>query len=169
MRISILAAVADNGVIGRDGKLPWHLSDDLRRFKRLTMGHTIVMGRGTWESIGRPLPGRRTIVVTRQPQYRVDADGMEVAASLDDALRIAEAAGDDEVFIVGGAEIYRLALPRADRLELTRVHGSVAGDTYFPEVDWRQWRLADSETHDMDDRNDYGYSVQIYERTAEKS
>ena len=89
MRISIIVAVAENGVIGRGGELPWHLSDDLRRFKQLTMGHTIIMGRRTWESIGRPLPGRRMIVVSRQPDYRIDAEGVEVAASLDDALRIA--------------------------------------------------------------------------------
>src|SRR3989304_2358277 len=119
MRISIIAAVAESGVIGRGGKLPWHLSDDLRRFKRLTMGHTIVMGRRTWESIGRPLPGRRAIVVSRRPGYRVDDQSVEVATSLENALLIANAAGEDEVFIVGGAELYRAALPLADRIHLT--------------------------------------------------
>lgn len=169
MRISIIAAVAENGVIGRNGKLPWHLSDDLRRFKRLTMGHTILMGRRTWESIGRPLPGRRTIVVSRQPQYRVgaDADNIEIATSLDDALRIAAAAGDDEVFIVGGAELYRESLTRVDRLYLTRVHAAVEGDAYFPVVDWGKWRLVESGVHDANDRNDYPYSFEVYERLDE--
>jgi dihydrofolate reductase len=167
MRISIIAAVAENGVIGRTGKLPWHLSDDLRRFKRLTMGRTIVIGRRTWESIGRPLPGRRMIVVSRQAQYRVDAENVEVAASLDDALRVAEAVGEDEVFIVGGAELYRESLARADRLHLTRVHASVEGDTVFPPIEWRAWRFVESETHEADERNDYGYSFEVYERMAE--
>src|SRR5450755_1190664 len=110
MRVSILVAVAENGVIGRGGKLPWHLADDLRRFKQLTMGHTIVMGRKTWESIGRALPGRRMIVISRQAGYHVE--GAQVAGSLENALQIAEAAGDDETFVIGGSEIYRLALPR---------------------------------------------------------
>ena len=166
MRISIIAAVAENGVIGRGGKLPWHLSDDLRRFKRLTTGHTIVMGRRTWESIGRPLPGRRTVVVSRQPQYRVDAEGVDVAASLDAALRIAEAAGDDEVFIIGGAEIYRSALPTAERLYLTRVMADPQGDAHFPfdDLNWDDWCSISSETHDADQKNDYLHTFQIFER-----
>src|SRR5438128_8661840 len=114
MRISIIVAVAENGVIGRGGMLPWRLSDDLRRFKQLTMGHTIVMGRKTWESIGRALPGRRNVVVSRQAGYA--AAGTEVVGSLDDAIALAEAAGETELFVIGGAEIYRLAMPRAERL-----------------------------------------------------
>src|SRR5882757_4936517 len=106
MRISILVAVAENGVIGRKGELPWRLSDDLRRFKQLTMGHTIIMGRRTWESIARPLPGRRTVVVTRQTGYRTANAEVQIATCLNDALGVAEAAGDDEAFIVGGAELY---------------------------------------------------------------
>jgi dihydrofolate reductase len=166
MRVSIIAAVAENGVIGRGGKLPWHLSDDLRRFKRLTMGHTIVMGRRTWESIGRPLPGRRTIAVSRQPEYRVDVEGVDVAASLDDALRIAETAGDDEVFIIGGAELYREALAQVNRIYLTRVHAFIDGDTYFPDVDWQKWRRVESEQRDSDARNDYRYTFEVYERAS---
>src|SRR3954469_25030226 len=104
MRISIIAAVAENGVIGRGGALPWHLSDDLRRFKQLTMGHNIIMGRRTWESIGRALPGRRTVVVTRQTDYCTGSAEVQIASSLNDALKTAESAGDDEAFIVGGAE-----------------------------------------------------------------
>jgi dihydrofolate reductase len=166
MRISIIAAVAENGVIGREGKLPWHLPDDLRRFKRLTMHHTIVMGRRTWESINRPLPGRRMVVVSRQPQYRVDADEVCVASSIEDALAIAQRAGDDEAFIIGGAELYRAALPIANRLYLTRVQAEVAGDTYFPETAWNEWRLLEAIKHNADHKNDYLYTFQVYERAA---
>src|SRR3954451_1423128 len=104
MRISIIAAVAENGVIGRQGKLPWRMSDDLRRFKQLTMGHTIIMGRRTWESIGRALPGRRTVVVTRQDSYRTGDASVKIATSLNATLQMAKESGDDEAFIVGGAE-----------------------------------------------------------------
>lgn len=164
MRVSIIAAVAENGVIGRGGKLPWRLSDDLRRFRQLTMGHTIVMGRRTWESIGRPLPGRRLLVVSRQADFHVGAKGVEVAASLEDALRIAAVAGDDDVFIVGGAELYREALPRAGRLCLTRVHADVAGDTRFPQFDLNEWQLTASEHHDADAKNEHSFSFETYER-----
>ena len=164
MRISIIVAVADNGVIGRGGQLPWHLSDDLRRFKQLTMGHTIVMGRRTWESIGRPLPGRRTVVVSRQRGYRIDAEGVHVATSLDDALLWAEAAGEEEAFVVGGAELYREALSRADRLYVTRVHAEVEGDTSFPLFTLALWRLVSTEIHAADARNDHSFSFEVYER-----
>jgi dihydrofolate reductase len=162
MRVSIIAAVSENGVIGRGGRLPWHLADDLRRFKQLTMGHTIVMGRKTWESIGRPLAGRRMVVISRQPDYV--ADGVNVVSSLDAAIENAIAAGDDEVFVIGGAEIYRLALPRAERLYLTRVHADVEGDARFPDVDWSQWRLAESERHAASDQNDHAFTLERYVR-----
>src|SRR5437667_8435848 len=116
MRISLIVAVAENGVIGRQGQLPWRLSDDLRRFQRLTTGHTIIMGRRTWESIGRPLPGRRTVVVTRQTGYRTGAGDVQIAASLDDAVQFAAETRDDEAFIIGGAELYREALSRVQRI-----------------------------------------------------
>jgi dihydrofolate reductase len=164
MRVSIIAAVAENGVIGRDGTLPWRLSADLRRFKQLTTGHTIIMGRRTWESIARPLPGRRMIVVSRQPGYRVDTDGIEVAASFEAALERAAALRDDEAFVIGGAALYKDALPRADRLYLTRIGAHVAGDTYFPPVDWSEWRLSESHEHAADDKNDYDSTFNIYER-----
>jgi dihydrofolate reductase len=134
--VTIVAAVADNGVIGREGGLPWRIPDDLQRFKRLTMGHTLVMGRRTFESIGRALPGRRTIVVTRSVSWSTEAD-VTIVHGLHEAL---EAAGDDDVFIVGGAEIYRLALPLADRMALTEVHQSPEGDTWFPSPEWSDWR-----------------------------
>ncbi|MBX9632520.1 MAG: dihydrofolate reductase, partial [Burkholderiales bacterium] len=116
-RVSLIAAVASNGVIGRDGRMPWHLPEDLKRFKALTMGHAIVMGRKTFDSIGRLLPGRRTIIVTRQPNYRVE--GAEVVSSIDDAIALAR--NDDEVFVIGGGEIYAQALPLATRLHLTEI------------------------------------------------
>jgi dihydrofolate reductase len=169
MRISIIAAVAENGVIGRGGRLPWHLADDLRRFKRLTMGHTIVMGRRTWESIGRRLPGRRMVVVSRQTDYHAAVEGVEVAASLDAALQLAAAAGDEEAFVVGGAELYREALKVADRLYLTSVLADVAGDTHFPGIDWNNWCLLEAEAHQADPNNDYAYSLELYERFDPKS
>jgi dihydrofolate reductase len=162
MRVSIIVAVAENGVIGRGGALPWHLPDDLKRFKQLTMGHAIVMGRKTWESIGRPLPGRKMIVVTRQADYR--PHGVHVAASLDDALHTARAAGDDEAFVIGGAEIYRHALPLADRLYFTRVHAAVEGDTQFPNWDDGNWRLVSREDRAADEKHEFSFSFEFYER-----
>jgi dihydrofolate reductase len=162
MHISILAAVAENGVIGRDGRLPWHLGDDLKRFKRLTMGHTIVMGRKTWESIGRPLKGRRMVVITRQTDYR--AEGVEVMSGLDRALEVAATVGEEQVFVIGGGEIYRLALPRADRLYITRVHANVEGDAYFPELDANAWRMVESDAHAANDENDHPFTFETYEQ-----
>lgn len=164
MRISLIAAVAENGVIGRQGQLPWRLSDDLRRFKQLTMGHTIIMGRRTWESIGRALPGRRTVVVSRRPDFRTNAEGVETASDLDQALAIAKAAGDKEVFIIGGAELYRESLGRADRLYLTRVQTVVEGDTSFPEIAWKNWQLVESEDHDANEKNEHPYRFETYDR-----
>ena len=164
MRISLIAAVAENGVIGRRGQLPWRLSDDLRRFKRLTMGHTIIMGRRTWGSIGRALPGRRTVVVSRRSDFRTNVEGVETASGLDKALAIAKAAGDEEVFIIGGAELYRESLGSADRLHLTRVRADVEGDTFFPHIEWNHWQLVESEDHDADDKNEYAYRFETYDR-----
>jgi dihydrofolate reductase len=164
MHVSIIVAASDNGVIGRDGALPWWMSDDLRRFKRLTMGHTLIMGRRTWESIGRPLPGRRMIVVSRQSDYRIELDGIAVATSLDEALRFASANGEEEAFVIGGAELFREALLQADRLYFTEVHGDVDGDTYMPPVDWSQWRLVDSQECTADDKNDFPSTFKIYDR-----
>ena len=133
--VSSVVATDERGAIGRGGGLPWRLPDDLKRFKALTMGKPIVMGRKTWDSIGRPLPGRHNIVITRQAGFEVP--GITVVASLEDALR---AAGDvPEVCVIGGAEIYRLALPRTDLIHLTRVHAVVDADTYFPELVAGEW------------------------------
>jgi len=164
MRISIIVAAAENGIIGRDGGLPWHLSDDLRRFKRLTMGHTIIMGRRTWESIGRALPGRRTIVVSRNPGLQIDVAEVEAVTSLDRALEFAQESGDDEAFIVGGAELYRESLGRANRIYLTRVCAAVDGDTAFPDVAWTEWQLVESEKHDATEKNEYAYRFETYDR-----
>jgi len=140
-RITLIVARARNGVIGRDGKLPWRLPEDLAFFKRTTMGHPIVMGRRTWESIGRPLPGRRNIVVSRQAG--LVADGAETAAGLDAALRLCD--GSADVFVIGGAQLYADALPHADRLIVTEIDADFEGDTFWPRPDAAQWREAGRE------------------------
>ena len=137
-RITLIVARARNGVIGRDGTLPWRLPEDLAHFKRTTMGHTIVMGRKTWDSIGRPLPGRRSIVVSRKAGFT--AAGAEVAPSLDAAISLC--AGSEEVFVIGGAELYREALPRAERLVVTEIDADFDGDTFWPAPDPALWREA---------------------------
>jgi dihydrofolate reductase len=137
--VTLVAAVARNGVIGVDGGLPWRLPDDMRRFKELTTGHVLVMGRKTYESIGRPLPNRTTIVVTRTPGWSAGVEGVLVAPGVPEALDAATEI-DDEVFVVGGARVYADALPLADRLELTHVDAEPAGDTLFPAVEWSEWR-----------------------------
>ncbi len=152
-RISLIAAVARNGVIGREGGMPWHLPDELRRFKATTMGHTLVMGRRTFDGIGRVLPGRRTIVLTRDPGWQ-HAD-VEVAHSFPEAVSLAGPA--DEVFVAGGAQVYAEALPYAHRLVITEVDDEPEGDTYFPEWDRSQWRETAREQHD-------GWSQVVHER-----
>jgi dihydrofolate reductase len=143
------------------------LKSDLQRFKQLTMGHTVIMGRKTWESIGRPLPERRMVVITRQRDYR--AEGADVVGSIEEAFKKAKNAGDDEAFVIGGAEIYALALPVADRLYLTRVHAKIEGDTMLPPIDWIDWRQSTNESHDADDHNDVATSFQVFERQTPRS
>jgi dihydrofolate reductase len=157
--ISIIAAVAKNGVIGRDNALPWRLPADLAQFKQRTLDRTIVMGRKTFESLGRLLPRREHVVVTRDPEYR--ADGALVVHSIEEAL-----ARTGDVWVIGGAEIYRAALPRADRLVITHVDAEVEGDAHFPEVDWDDWRIVESESHAADEKHAYGFRVVVYERDA---
>lgn len=162
MKLSIIVAVADNGVIGRGDDLPWRLPADLARFKNLTMGHHLLLGRKTFESIGRPLPGRTMVVISRaSPELPV---GVVLANSLEQAIQIARAAGDEEAFVAGGAEIYRLALPRADRLYLTLVHGTFEGDTSFPGWDEASWKLVSQEDHAADGVNPLPYSFLVYTR-----
>ncbi|MCY1081415.1 dihydrofolate reductase [Archangium lansingense] len=142
MKISAIVAMATNRCIGRDNTLPWRLPADLKRFKQLTMGHTLIMGRKTYESIGRPLPGRTTLVVTRQRDYA--PEGVQVAHSLEQAL---EQARGDEVFIAGGADLYRQAMEHVRRLYLTRIGRDYEGDTFFPELDLSGWKLIAEEHH----------------------
>lgn len=159
-RLSIIVAMTPRRVIGSQGKLPWHLSADLRRFKQLTWGHHIVMGRKTYDSIGRLLPGRTTIVVSRQTDLRIP--GACVVHDIPEAVRISLT--DSEVFFVGGEQIYREALTLAHRVYLTLVHAEVAGDTHFPELPPDQWQLVDKQPYQADDKNQYAYTFQLWER-----
>lgn len=158
--ISIIVAASTNNVIGVSGELPWRLPDDLRRFKALTMGKPIIMGRLTWESIGQPLPGRQNIVVTRQPGFV--ADGCNVVESPASALQAC--GGADEIMVIGGGQIYDLFLAKADRVYMTRVHAHIDGDAWFPELDERDWFVTARESHAADDVNEYAFEFVTYER-----
>ncbi len=160
MRLSIIAAMSANRVIGRNNSLPWRLPADLKRFKNLTIGHHLLMGRKTFESIGQPLPGRTTVVITRQSRY--SPTGALVAHSIEQALLIA--AQESEVFVAGGAQIYQQMLPRADRLYLTSIDKEFEGDTAFPDFDESEWRLIFKENRGPDEKNSYHYSFLTYER-----
>ena len=165
MPVTLIAAVAENGVIGKQGGLPWHLPADLKRFKALTSGHHLIVGRETWESIGRPLPDRTFVVVTSRAGY--DAHGAPVVRSLDEGLALARAAGDDEPFVAGGSGIFREALERGlvDRVQLTRIHRSYEGDTRFPPFDERRWMLVSREAHPADPERDRpAFEFLVYER-----
>ncbi len=158
--VSAIVAAAENNAIGKDNQLLWHLPNDLRFFKRTTTGHPVIMGRKTYESVGKLLPNRRNIIITRQAAYAVE--GADVVHSLAAALE--SCAGEQEVFVVGGAEIYQQALPVTDRIYLTRVHAALPGDSFFPELDEREWRSVSEESHPADERHAYGYTFGIYER-----
>lgn len=155
MTVTIIAAVAANGVIGAGADIPWSVPGDQKRAKNMTMGHVLIMGRKTFDTIGRALPGRTTVVITRDPAWQ--HEDVYVTGSVDDALRLATTL-DSDIFIFGGAEIYRQTLPVTDRLEITEVHSSPPGDTYFPDVDWSRWRETAREAHD-------GFAFVTYERT----
>jgi dihydrofolate reductase len=158
--ISIIAAMAENRVIGINNTLPWRLPADLRHFRQLTTGHHVIMGRRNYESIGSPLPDRTNIIVTRNPSYQ--APGCQVKHSLVDALQNTQ--NDPEVFIIGGAEIYRQAIGDADRIYLTLVHAEISGDTFFPELDARKWHEISRTRHEADEKNPYAYSFVTYDR-----
>lgn len=166
MRISLIWAMAENRTIGRNNKLPWHLPNDLKYFKQLTTGKAVIMGRKTYESIGRPLPNRTNIVITRDADYT--AEGVNVVTSLDQAIELAEASSlvnaSDEVIVMGGAEIYNLCLPRADRLYITFVHAEVHGDAFFPEFDLSQFTEIGRESFSADDANPYNYSFAVFDK-----
>jgi dihydrofolate reductase len=165
-RISLVVAHSLNRVIGRDGQLPWRLSGDLKRFKQLTMGHHLLMGRKTLESIGRILPGRTSLVLTRQRNYSppVGCEAARVAHDLEEVVAIAAAASDSELFVIGGGEIYRLALPRAHRICLTLVDAEIIGDATFPELNRAEWRMTHEEWHPADEKNEYRFAVQVWEK-----
>jgi len=162
MKISLVVAAAENGVIGKDNALLWRLPDDLKHFKSVTLGRPVIMGRKTYDSIGRPLPGRTNIVISRQP--RLTIEGCVVVDSLDAALHAAGNA--PEVAVIGGAEIYRLALPLARRVYLTQVHASFDGDATFPTLSPEEWRETHREAHTVDARHPYAFTFITLERKA---
>jgi len=164
MKLSIVAAMSENRVIGRGADIPWRLADDQKAVRALTMGHCLIMGRKTWDTIRRPLPGRTSIVLTRDRRFEPPADGVLVAHDFDEALALARARGEDEAFAFGGEDVYALALDRADDLYLTTVHAVVEGDAFFPDFDAGAWRLVSETRHEADERNEHAFTVRHYVR-----
>lgn len=165
MRISMIAAVSANGVIGKDNDLAWHLPDDMKYFKQTTAGHHVLLGRKNWESIPlkwRPLPNRPNIVITRNDQYK--ADGGTVTDSLENALHIARSANEEEAFIIGGGEIYRLGIPLSDRMYITEIAADVEGDTYFPDWDKSQWKEISRQHHAVDEKHAFAFDFVVYDK-----
>lgn len=160
MIVSIVVAIAEDNAIGKDNQLLWHLPADLKHFKDITSGHTIIMGRKTYDSIGRPLPNRRNIVITRNRE--LELPGTEITNSLDEALALCEGTG--EVFIIGGAELYNHALGLTNRIYLTRVHQTYEADTFFPEIDVEEWKEVSTENHLPDEKNKVAYTFSTLER-----
>lgn len=161
MTIAIIVAASENNVIGCKGKLPWNLPADMRHMKELTMGHPLIMGRKTHESIGRALPGRRNIIITHQ---KMEHPGCEIVSSLEAALQVVHDDLSGEAFIFGGGEIYRQAISKADKIYLTSVHANVEGDVFFPMIDSKQWKETARESHPADAENQYPFSFVTYER-----
>jgi dihydrofolate reductase len=162
MRIALVAAMAENRVIGSSNCIPWCLPKDLKHFREITTGHPVIMGRKTYDSIGHPLPGRHNIVISRQQGLKIE--GCEVVSSLEDALELAKSDGAEEADVIGGGEIYRQALPLADRMYLTIVHAEFPGDTSFPEFSEEEWKEVSRERHEPDEKNPYSYTFLTYER-----
>lgn len=158
MKITLVAAAAENNALGKDNDLIWRLPDDFKRFKALTSYHHIIMGRKTFESFPKPLPNRKHVVITRQENYKNET--IEVVHSLEEAMQFSST--EEEIFIIGGGEIYKQALPFADKIELTRVHGEFEADTFFPEIDEKKWNLVNSEFHDKDEKHKYSFSYLTY-------
>lgn len=160
--ITLIAAAAENNALGKNNEMIWHLPDDFKRFKKLTSGHFIIMGRKTYESLDGPLPNRTHIIITRQENYaeKVDANCCIVVDSIEDA--IAKSASEDETFVIGGGEIYKLALPLADKIELTRVHGTFEADAYFPEIDENKWNLVNEDYHPKDEKHNFDFTYQTF-------
>jgi dihydrofolate reductase len=160
MKISIIVAVSENNVIGKKGKLPWHLPADLRHFKQITWGHTLIMGQKTNESMAKPLPGRKTIVLSDNPKYK--AKGCYVANSVKEALDLAKHLKESEVFIAGGGSVYKQFLPLADKIYLTRIHHNFDGDVFFPEIDRKKWKQVALKNNDKDKINPHPYDFIIF-------
>lgn len=158
--LAIIVALSENNVVGIENRLPWKISADLRRVKALTMGHHILMGRKTHESIGKPLPGRTNVIISRNGNY--SAEGCVIVNSLDAALELAKQ--DPEIFVFGGGEIFKQALPLVQKIYMTRVHTNIDGDTYFPELNPEEWQLTEEERHAADEKNEFDYSFLTYER-----
>jgi len=164
MKLSIVAAMSENRVIGRGPEIPWRQRDDQKALRKLTMGHCLIMGRKTWDTIRRPLPGRTSIVMTRDASFESGHDDVLVAHDFETALALAQQRGDDEAFVFGGEALYALALPRADVLYLTTVHAQIEGDAFFPEFDEASWKLVSETRHEADDRNEHAWTARRYER-----
>ena len=162
MTISLIVAAAQNNAIGKEGGMPWHLPNDLRHFKNLTWGMPVVMGRKTFESLGKPLAGRKNIVISRQAGW--SAPGAVVVKTIEDALFVAREADMKEVMVIGGGEIYKSLFDRAKRIYLTRVEAEPDADTFFPVIDPQQWHLMSQKNHEADEKNAYNYSFQVWER-----
>lgn len=160
MKISIVAAIAKNRVIGKNNRLPWRLPRDMQHFREVTTGKPVIMGRKTFESIGKALPGRKNIILTRDSNFR--AEGCVVVHSVEEALAAAE--GTQEIMVIGGAEIYKAFLPRAERMYLTEIHADFEGDTYFPEYDPDEWQEKERQDFPADTENPYQYSFVVFER-----
>lgn len=160
--IFLVVAMAENGIIGKDGDLPWHLPDDLRHFKAVTLGKPIIMGRRTWAEVGKPLPGRRNIVVSRNAEF--EAPGAEVVTSVPAALALV--ADEPDIMVIGGGQIYQQALTVADQIWRTLVCAQVQGDTYFPDMDWSQWQLVEEHDHPVDERHAYAMKFQRFVRKS---
>jgi dihydrofolate reductase len=159
----MILAKSENNVIGKDHDMPWHLPAELRRFMRITTGHTMIMGRKTYETFAKPLPNRRHIVITRQPDYQAP-EGVEVTHSLDEALALCQ--NDEQVFVIGGAEIYRQAYAHCDELYLTIVHASFEGDTHLNIINLADWQLVEQEPFQADERNAHAYTCYLYQRKS---
>ncbi len=165
MTISLIAALAQNGVIGKANDLPWHLPDDMKYFMLTTKGHHVIMGRKNYESLPekfRPLPNRTSIVITRQEDYQ--APGCSIVHQLEDGVKIAEGNGERELFIIGGSEIYALGMPLADKLYLTEIHANIDGDTFFPFYDKERWEENSRQPHSSDDRHKFAFDFVIYKK-----
>jgi dihydrofolate reductase len=162
MIISLVVAAANNNAIGKDGQLPWCLPNDMKYFKNITWGMPVIMGRKTFESLGKALTGRKNIVITRQHAWK--ADGVVVVKNFEDALFVAKETDAKEAMIIGGGEIFKMAFEKAKRIYITRVKAEPDGDTFFPVIDPKVWRLVNKKDHDADEKNEYAYSFQVWER-----